>query len=418
MIASAATGTAGGAYSIPVTSAAVNRGLNSAAPATDFFGNPRARTNDNPADVGAVECQGTACTGPVPTPIASVTGGPLAFGNVVNGTTSPSLQLVLHNTGNASLTGIILAFSSPRYSRPAGTAGGTCTGTLTQGNTCTINVVFSPNALAAVTETLTITGNATVTGSPVSLTGTGVAATYTATVSPSPLAFGNWAAGTTSSVMNLTVANTGNSQLTGLTYTFGGGTPQPFSRVTGGTFPAGVPNCGANLNVGASCTVKVQFLPATAVAFSRTMTLASTAAGTLTSTAATLTGTGVAARSAVSISAPTITLLTGAATGTGLVTFTNNGAAGSSQVNVTNIAVSGGSPVTYLFNVGALLAGPDTCTGVPLAPGASCTVTVRFTNANLLGGAPRGFNRTGTITFTDTGLASPQSTALTGFATP
>ena len=35
---------------------------------------------------------------------------------------------------------------------------------------------------------------------------------------------------------------------------------------------------------------------------------------------------------------------------------------------------------------------------------------------NLL--APRGVNRTGTITFTDTDTGSPQSAALVGFATP
>ncbi len=175
MIASAATGTAGGAYSIPATSVAVNGGSNSVAPATDFFGNLRPRTTANPADIGAVECQGSACSGSIPAPIASVTGGPLAFGNVATGTTSPSRQLVLQNSGNASLTGIILAFSSPSYSRPAGTVGGTCTTTLAQASTCTINVVLSPNALGLVNATLTITANATVTGSPVSLSGTGVA---------------------------------------------------------------------------------------------------------------------------------------------------------------------------------------------------------------------------------------------------
>jgi hypothetical protein len=107
-------------------------------------------------------------------PIATVTGGPLAFGNVVSGSTSASQTLTLQNTGNASLTGITLAFSSPRYARAA--AGGTCTTTLAAPATCTINVVFSPNAVGAVNATLTITGNAPVTGSPVSLSGTGIAA--------------------------------------------------------------------------------------------------------------------------------------------------------------------------------------------------------------------------------------------------
>ena len=78
---------------------------------------------------------------------------------------------------------------------------------------------------------------------------------------------------------------------------------------------------------------------------------------------------------------------------------------------VNNVTTSGSS-LLYLFTVG--LSDPDTCTGSNLAPGASCTVTVRFTN---LFGA-RGTNRTGTVIFTDTATGSPQSGNLIGFATP
>ncbi|NML44464.1 hypothetical protein HHL11_11930 [Ramlibacter sp. G-1-2-2] len=242
------------------------------------------------------------------------------------------------------------------------------------------------------------------------------APTYAVTLTPNPLAFGNWAAGTTSAVLNLTVANTGSNGLTNLTYTFGGGTPQPFSRVTTGTFPASAPNCGATLAVGAVCTVKVQFAPGTGTggtSYTRTLTVASTTAGTLAPTVENLTGASVANRAAVTIAAPTITLASGVNTGTGTVTFANTAAAGGSQVSVTNVAATGGTALTYLFTNGTL-AGPDNCTGVALAPGASCTVAVRFTNT----GSARGTNRTGTITFTDTGTGSPQAATLTGFATP
>jgi hypothetical protein len=417
MVASAATGTAGGAYSIPATSAAVNGGSNAVAPATDFFGNPRARTDGNPADIGAVECQGAVCTGPLPAPIAGVTPTTLTFTSQVTGTTSASQYVTLSNTGNATLTGVSLSGLTGEFQRGTGTQNcpTTATFTLAQASSCRIYVTFTPSATGTRTGSLGITaGNATVTGSPVSLSGTGVPATYTATVSPSPLAFGNWAAGTTSSALSLTVTNTGNSQLTGLTYIFGGGTPQPFARPTGG---AGG-NCGTTLNVGAACTVNVVFAPATGsggTSYSRTLTVAGTGA-TVTPTTVTLTGTSVANRSTVSISAPTITLPTGAVTGTGLVTFTNTAVIGSSQVNVSNIAVTPTfltNGLNYFFSVGTL-AGPDNCTGVPLVPGASCTVTVRFTNV----GSARGTARTGTITFTDTGAGSPQTATLTGFATP
>jgi hypothetical protein len=106
----------------------------------------------------------------------------------------------------------------------------------------------------------------------------------------------------------------------------------------------------------------------------------------------------------------TITLPSGILniTGTGTVTLTNS-AASTSQVTVTNVSVTGGSLLTYFFNVNT-----DNCTGVPLNPGQSCTVVVRFTNVL----SPRGTNRTGTITFTDNATASPQSGNLIGFATP
>jgi hypothetical protein len=369
------------------------------APSLDFFGN--ARKTNNAVDAGAVEYVGAA------TAIASVTGGPLAFGNQTTGTTSAAQTLTLHNTGGANLTGIAVVVTAP-FSQ----SGGTCTATLAPAATCTIAVVFSPTATGAATGTATITANVAVTGSPVTLTGTGIASTSSASVSPSPLAFGTWATGTTSVVKTVTVTNTGTLALAGGTFTIAA----PFSRVTTGTFPASAPNCGVALALGASCTFKVQFAPTTATASSGSLTVAYTGA-TVTPTPVVLTGTGVATRATVTI-APnplTITLPSGAGnvTGIGVVTLTNSAAAGGSQVVVTNIAVAGGSFLTYFFNVGTV-AGPDNCTGVALAPAASCTVTVRFTNVL----AARGANRTGTITFTDGATGSPQSGSLVGVATP
>jgi hypothetical protein len=400
------TGTVLGNYSLTAASTSAIGRIPSVAPtyteapSVDFFGTPR-KTN-NAVDAGAVEFVAPSIA------IANVTGGPLVFGNVRVSATSPTQTLTLHNVGGANLTGIALTFTGP-FSRPAGAAGGTCTATLTPAaGTCTINVVFQPTATGAATGTLAIAASVGVTGAPVGLSGTGVPAILSASVTPSPLAFGNWASGTTSSALTLTVTNTGNTALAGGTFTFGGGAPQPFSRA-GGT-------CGAALGVAGTCTINVVFAPATATAFSRTLTVAYTGA-TVTPTPVTLTGTGVASRATLSVtpSPLTITLPTGAAnvTGTGVVTLTNTAAAGGSQVVVSNVTVAGGNLLTYFFNVGAL-AGPNTCTNATLAPGGTCTVTVRFTNT----GSPRGADRAGTITFTDTGLASPQVSNLVGHANP
>jgi hypothetical protein len=226
--------------------------------------------------------------------------------------------------------------------------------------------------------------------------------------------FGNWAVGTTSNTHNLTVTNTGGVALAGGTFTIVGGLP--FSRVTTGTFPTGAPNCAATLAVGGSCTIKVQFAP-TAVgspAGTHNLTVAYTGA-TVTGSPVTLTGTGVANRAAVSILPNPLTITLPNApfpaniSGTGTMTFTNNAAAGGAQVTVTNLTTAGGSVLTYFFSVDT-----DNCSGTVIAPGGSCTVIVRFTNVF----SPRGSNRNGTITFTDSGVGSPQAVGLVGFATP
>ncbi|MEP6883303.1 MAG: hypothetical protein ABJC66_01010 [Gammaproteobacteria bacterium] len=232
------------------------------------------------------------------------------------------------------------------------------------------------------------------------------------TVTSGPLNFGNWAAAATnvtSTAQTLTVTNTGTAALAGGTFTFGGGTPQPFSRPTG----AEGGTCGANLAVGSSCSINVVFAPATAAAFSRTLTVAYTTA-TGTGTPVTLTGTGVATRATVSITPNPATITATAGNlmgGPATITFTNKAPVGGSQVAINNVAVSGGGILSYFF-LTSPVAGTNTCAAVALAPQASCTVPVEFFNVL----SPRGVNRAGTITFTDTGAASPQNSGLIGHA--
>ena len=271
------------------------------APSTDFFGTLR-KTNSF-VDAGAVEF----AAGPA-TPIGSVTGGPLAFGNVVDGTTSAARTLTLHNTGTANLTGIALAFSSPLYSRPAGAAGGTCGATLTPAAaTCTINVVFSPTAPGLVNATLTITANVAISGSPVSLSGTGLAAVVSATLTPASRNYGGVTRncpGTTIAqilacaldpIQVFTLTNTGNATLTGIAQgVLGGANANEFRvvRLASTCGPAGGGQALGQVTLapGSSCLISVQFKPLTAQTTGvKNATVSVTdAAGTQTST---LTGT-------------------------------------------------------------------------------------------------------------------------------
>ena len=261
------------------------------APSNDFFGNLR-KTN-NAVDAGAVEFQSTSAIA-----IASVTGGPLAFGTVPTNTTSTAHTLTLHNTGTATLTGITLAFSSPLYSRS--TAGGTCTGTLNAAAICTINVVFSPAALGLVNATLTVTANVPVTGSPVSLSGTGGTTVRRATLTPAI-----WTVSQTRNCPTpalgcladpsqvFTLTNTGNVTLTGIAQGVLGGNA---ANVANYTIARSLSTCGPNtggqltanttLAPGGTCRVTVQFKPLTAQGTGlKSATVSVTdAAGTQTST--------------------------------------------------------------------------------------------------------------------------------------
>jgi Bacterial cadherin-like domain len=266
-------------------------------PKTDFFGNTRPEAGDiRFFDPGAIEF-GSA----PPVAVLSVTGGPVAFGNVAVGFPSASHQLILHNTGTGTATGIALAFSSSVFTEAASS---TCTATLAAGSTCTINVVFTPTALGPVPPgTLTITANVAVTGSPVGLSGTGVAPVIGATLAPA-----NWAIaharncpGTGFGVIAclldpaqvFTLTNTGNVPLTGITQGVLGGTAANdanygVTRIISTCGPAGGGQIlgDTTLNPGASCNIVVQFKPLTAQAAGlKPATISVTdSAGTQTST--------------------------------------------------------------------------------------------------------------------------------------
>jgi hypothetical protein len=241
------------------------------APSNDFFSNPR-KTNNNAVDVGAVEF--LAAPG---TPIGSVTGGPLAFGNATVGSASAAQTLTLHNTatGTANLTGIGVVVTAP-FSR----SGGTCGATLAAGSTCTITVLFSPTVAGAATGTATITSNVAITGSPVALSGTGVVPVISATLTPTTWSYGTQTRNCPGTGLGaiaclgdptktFTLTNTGNVTLTGIgDGVLGGTNANEFSitRLLSTCGPAGGGQLTANTTLapGATCVVTVQFKPLTA----------------------------------------------------------------------------------------------------------------------------------------------------------
>jgi len=213
--------------------------------------------------------------------------------------------------------------------------------------------------------------------------GGGGGATLTASVAPTSLAFGNQAIGTASGPRSLTVTNTGTAALVGGTFTFGGGTPQPFSRAT--LLQGGPGTCGATLAVGASCTFNVVFTAATGTtngtAFSRTLTVAYTGA-VVTGSPATLTGTGITGGTLSFSSATNGTLTTVLGVRTLTFTIPAPRAPVTSVVTVTNTGAGSLSMTaeTLAINIGGLysITGTTCSFTTLLAPLGTCTITLRY----------------------------------------
>jgi hypothetical protein len=276
-----------------------------AAPGFDFYGT--ARKGNNAVDAGAVEF----ATAVASAAVLNVTPTSLSFSTTQpTGSTSAAQTLTLHNTGTAGATGIAVAVattSTPttpnQFARPAGAAGGTCGATLAAGGTCTINVTFTPTSTGAKTGTVTITANVSVSGSPVSLSGTGIAAVVSASLTPTSWTAPATTRGCTTGGTNPTcplqvfsLTNTGNVTLTTIAQGALGGTNADqfiIARAMSTCGPVGNGQLSGQTTLapGASCSIAVRFAPTAAPnpAGVKTATVSvSDAAGTQTST---LTGT-------------------------------------------------------------------------------------------------------------------------------
>jgi hypothetical protein len=205
-----------------------------------------------------------------------LTPSPLSFGFAYLNS-SHTLPLTVTNEGSSPVTvsGVTI---TPGSNANAATykAVNHCTAALKSGKSCTIDVTFLANATGTLTATLNITDNALGSPQQVALTGNGI--DPVAQFSPTKLAFGTEAVGSSTTLpVQLT-----NSGLTPLIISNIG--------VTGTGDFTEVNNCPAILSAGMSCTISVTFAPTAKGANAGTLTVTDNVAAGQSTVA--LTGTG------------------------------------------------------------------------------------------------------------------------------
>jgi hypothetical protein len=169
-----------------------------------------------------------------------------------------------------NLSGVTITISSvlinginPTSYAQTGTCGSSSSGSsLPAGQTCTMNVTFTPLQTGGLTAALNIFGTFTAgQGQQASLmTGTGTAVSVT----PTSLTFAAQTVGTTSTSKAVTMKNVGSTAMSVTSITFAGTDPREFAQTN---------TCMPSIPAGGSCTVSVTFTPAAIGARTATMSI-------------------------------------------------------------------------------------------------------------------------------------------------
>lgn len=208
-----------------------------------------------------------------------------------------------------------------------------------------------------------------------------------AQVFPSPVDFGQITVGSTSSTKIVSVVNVGDQTLAigGISLT--GANATDFSQSN---------TCGATLAPNANCSVSILYSPSLAGGEHALLQVSTNAPGSPQTAA--LTGTGVAAKGAVTLAPGNVDfgLLAQGASATRNVQVTNSGSA---ALHISNISLGGSNPGDFSQT--------SNCTSAAIAIQASCTIAVTL--------APQAQGqRTASLVIADDGSGSPHSVALSG----
>ena len=166
----------------------------------------------------------------------------LTFATQLVGTTSPAQNVMLTNTGTATLT-ITSITTTGDFAQT-----NNCGTTVAAGAGCTISVTFTPPTINTRTGTVSVVDNAPASPQTVTLTGTGTYVSWT----PASVSFGSQTVGTSSAPQNITFTNNAKTALTIKSITITGANNSSFTQTN---------SCGTSLAKDSSCTITVTFTP-------------------------------------------------------------------------------------------------------------------------------------------------------------
>ena len=323
-------------------------------------------------------------TGVVQPTVSLSPNGGLSFPNQIVGTTSPSQNLTLSNTGYATLNiaGIVASGDFAQTNN--------CGSSVAAGASCNINVTFTPTATGARSGTIAITDNAPGSPQAVLVVGTGIAPAVK--LQPASLSLGSVNVGGSGTPHQSTLTNDGTAPLTIASIGLTGTNPGDFSQTNT------CPISPAPLAVNAKCTITVTFTPTAEGSRSASVSIADNAPGSPQGVS--LSGVGdapVVKLSPASVAFSNENVGTTSAART--VTVTNSGNA---TLTIANIAIGGADPADFAET-------SSTC-GSPVPSGKNCTIGVTFSPHSA--GA-----RSAALDITDNAAGSPQTVSLTGTGT-
>lgn len=341
--------------------------------------------------VAALACTGTAYGQ------ATLLPNPQDFGSIAVGQSSNPITFTFaNNSGASEIVNSIVSSNPSEFHQPSSA---NCNPDPVPGHsTCIFTIVFTPSATGPRSSTLTV--SSTDASDPVltaSLTGTGVPAVTTATLTPlipSPYPFPDTAVGSSSASQPFTLTNTGNTTIGNISF-----------GITGNY--SATPICGtpAMLALGASCTINVVFSPQGPG--TRTGTLTVNFSNESAPLTASLTGTGTSPLSGLVLSSYPALSMGSYQVGAGAsppmaVTLTNY-----DPTTITFSAPVGAGGVA--FPVAGNFAQTNNCTQT-LAFGASCNANITFTPAAT-------GTRIGSLTAVSNASNGTQTLTLSGIGT-